>query len=147
MATSIWQRDDGLMMQAGALAAVLLLVLCLSALGVFALMSVAVLAADAAVDREFAGGAWRQHAPGAHRHPVPLRPSDGGRQHSTGGALVLWAVALGQGPSGRPADDVPLFAGYVAATGAVMLGACLLASIGPARRALRVNPMEALRDA
>ena len=32
-------------------------------------------------------------------------------------------------------------------TAAVMLAACLLASIGPARRALRINPTDALREA
>jgi ABC-type lipoprotein release transport system permease subunit len=32
-------------------------------------------------------------------------------------------------------------------TAVVMLTASLLASIGPARRALRINPSEALRDA
>jgi ABC-type lipoprotein release transport system permease subunit len=60
---------------------------------------------------------------------------------------VLLAVAFGLGPSGRPAEDVALFSGYLAMTFAVMLGASLLASFGPARRALRINPTEALRDA
>jgi hypothetical protein len=41
---------------------------------------------------------------------------------------------------GRPAEDVALFAGYLAATSAVMLAAGLLACIGPGRRALRINP-------
>ena len=60
---------------------------------------------------------------------------------------MLWAVTLGLGPSGRPADDVPLFAGYLAVTSAVMLAAGVLAAFAPARRALRINPSEALRDA
>jgi ABC-type antimicrobial peptide transport system permease subunit len=32
-------------------------------------------------------------------------------------------------------------------TSAVMLTACLLACFGPARRALRINPIDALRQA
>jgi ABC-type lipoprotein release transport system permease subunit len=32
-------------------------------------------------------------------------------------------------------------------TSVVMLAACLLACIGPARRALRINPTDALREA
>jgi ABC-type antimicrobial peptide transport system permease subunit len=32
-------------------------------------------------------------------------------------------------------------------TSAVMLAACVLACIGPARRALRINPTDALREA
>jgi len=66
---------------------------------------------------------------------------------AAGGALLLWAVGLGLGPSGRPAEDVVLFAGYLGATSVVMLAACLLACIGPAKRALRINPIDALRDA
>ena len=66
---------------------------------------------------------------------------------AAGGALLMWSLALGAGPSGRPGEDMPLFAGYLGVTSAVMLAACLLASIGPARRALRINPTEALREA
>ena len=64
---------------------------------------------------------------------------------AAGGVLLLLSVALGQGPSGRPVDDVVLFAAYLATTSVVMLTACLLACIGPARRALRINPTDALR--
>jgi ABC-type antimicrobial peptide transport system permease subunit len=64
-----------------------------------------------------------------------------------GGGLVLLAVALGGGPTGRPADDVVLFTAWVGVTYAVMLGTGLLACIGPARRALRINPSDALREA
>jgi len=42
--------------------------------------------------------------------------------------------------------DVALFAGWLVVTSAVMLGAGLLASIEPARRALRINPIDALRE-
>ena len=133
MATSIWQRDDGLMMQAGALAAVLLLVLFLSALGIFSLMSVTVSRRTREIGlRAALGASTRQVLTGILSRSALLMA--GGS--ITGGALVLWAVALGQGPSGRPADDVPLFAGYLALTSIVMLAAGLLASLAPARRAL-----------
>ena len=66
---------------------------------------------------------------------------------TAGGGLLLLSVALGQGPSGRPAQDVPLFAVYLGMTAVVMLAAGLLACIGPATRALKINPIEALREA
>jgi hypothetical protein len=65
---------------------------------------------------------------------------------TAGGALLLWVVAL-EGPSGRPAEDVAQFAVWLGMTSAVMLAACLLACIGPAKRALRINPTDALRKA
>jgi ABC-type lipoprotein release transport system permease subunit len=44
-------------------------------------------------------------------------------------------------------EDIVLFTGHFAVTSAVMLTACLLACIVPARRALRISPTEALREA
>ena len=144
MATSIWQRDDGLMVQAGALTAVTLLVLFLSALGVFSLMSVIVSRRTREIGlRAALGASARQVLIGILSRAALLMA--GGS--IAGGALVFWAVALGLGPSGRPADDVPLFAGYLAVTSIVMLAAGVLAALAPARRALRINPSEALRDA
>jgi putative ABC transport system permease protein len=66
---------------------------------------------------------------------------------AAGGGLVLLAVALGAGPTGRPADDVVSFAVWIAMTSAVMLGAGLLACVEPVRRAIGINPIDALRDA
>ena len=66
---------------------------------------------------------------------------------AAGGGLVLLFVALGGGPTGRPADDLVSFAAWIALTAAVMLAACLLACVEPARRAVRINPIDALRDA
>jgi ABC-type lipoprotein release transport system permease subunit len=65
---------------------------------------------------------------------------------AAGGALLLWVVTLA-GPIGRPAEDIALFAGWLALTAVVMIAACLLACIEPARRALRINPIDALRHA
>jgi putative ABC transport system permease protein len=66
---------------------------------------------------------------------------------AVGGGVVLLAVALGLGPTNRPADDVVTFAAWVGMTAAVMLSAGLIACVEPARRALRINPSEALREA
>ena len=138
------QRDDSLTMQAGALAAVTLLVLFLSALGIFSLMSVSVSRRTREIGLRTALGANpRQVLAGILSRAMVLM----GSGITAGGALLLWAVALGEGPSGRPAEDVALFAGYLGVTSAVMLAACLLACIGPARRALRINPTDALREA
>ena len=63
-----------------------------------------------------------------------------------GSALLLTALALGLGPSGEAFEDIALFGGYLGLTSVVMVAACLLACIGPATRALRLNPSEALRD-
>ena len=138
------QRDDGLTMQAGALAAVTLLVLFLSALGIFSLVSVSVSRRTREIGLRAALGADpRQLLAGILSRAVVLM----GSGITAGGALLLWSVALGQGPSGRPGEDLVLFAGYLGATSAVMLAASLLACIGPARRALRINPADALREA
>ena len=138
------QRDDGLTMQAGALAAVTLLVLFLSALGIFSLMSVSVSRRTREIGLRTALGANPRHVlAGILSRGMVLM----GSGITAGGALLLLSVALGQGPSGRPAEDVALFAGYLGVTSAVMLAACLLACIGPARRALRINPIDALREA
>ena len=140
----IRQRDDGLTMQAGALAAVTLLVLFLSALGIFSLVSVSVSRRTREIGLRAALGANPRHVlAGILSRAMVLM----GSGITAGGALLLLSVALGQGPSGRPAEDVALFAGYLGVTSAVMLAACLLACIGPARRALRINPTEALREA
>jgi hypothetical protein len=140
----IRQRDDGLTMQAGALAGVTLLVLFLSALGLFSLTSVSVSRRTREIGLRAALGAHpRQLLAGILSHAVVLM----GSGITAGGALLLWGVALGLGPSGRAAEDVALFTRYLAATSAVMLAACVFACIAPARRALRINPTDALREA
>jgi ABC-type lipoprotein release transport system permease subunit len=59
---------------------------------------------------------------------------------------MLAVGVAGLGPTQRGAEDATLFAGHLAITSVVMIAACLLACIGPARRALRINPTEALRE-
>jgi putative ABC transport system permease protein len=138
------QRDISLTIPAGAFAGVTLLVLFLSALGIFSLVSVSVSRRTREIGLRTALGANPRHVlTGILSRAVGLM----GSGITVGDALLLWSLALGQGPSGRPADDVALFAGYLGVTSAVMLIACLLACIAPARRAFRINPIDALRDA
>jgi ABC-type antimicrobial peptide transport system permease subunit len=131
-------------MQAVALAGVTLLVLFLSALGIFSLVSVSVSRRTREIGLRTALGANpRDVLADVLSRAVILM----GSGLTAGGALLLLCVALGLGPSGRPAEDVALFSRYLGVTSAVMLAACLLACIGPASRALRINPTEALREA
>ena len=140
----IRERDTSLSMQAGALTGVTGLVLFLSALGIFSLVSVSVSRRTREIGLRMAIGAHARHVLGGILSRAAVLMGSG---IIAGGGLLLLSVALGQGPSGRPADDVPLFAGYLGVTSAVMLAACLLACIGPARRALRISPADALREA
>jgi predicted permease len=141
---SVRERDNSLAVEAGASAGVTALVLFLSALGIFSLMSVSVSRRTREIGLRTALGARpRQVLAGIVSRGMVLM----GSGIAAGGALLLLAVALGLGPSGRRAEDVTLFAGYLAVTSGVMLAACLLASIGPARRALSINPSDALRQA
>jgi len=136
------QRDDGLTMQAGALAGLTLLVLFLSALGIFSLVSVSVSRQTREIGLRAALGAHPRHVlAGILSHSLVVM----GSGITGGGAFLLLSIALGMGPSGRPAEDAALFAGYLGATSAVMLAAGLLACIGPASRALRISPTDALR--
>ena len=61
---------------------------------------------------------------------------------SARGLVLLLLVA-----QNRPTEDVALYVEYLAVTAAVMLDACLLACIGPDRRALRINLTDVLREA
>ena len=120
------------------------LVLFLSALGIFSLMSVNVSRRTREIGLRVALGANPRHVLGEILSKGIVLMGSG---TLAGGALLMRAIALGQGPSGRPAEDAAQFAVWLGMTFAVMLTACLLACIGPARRALRINPTEALRDA
>jgi ABC-type antimicrobial peptide transport system permease subunit len=61
---------------------------------------------------------------------------------TSGGALLLVFIA-----KNWSTEDAALCARYLAVTSAIMLAACLLACIGPAGRALRINPADALKVA
>jgi putative ABC transport system permease protein len=140
---SIRERDTSLATEAGAFAAVTFLVLFLSALGIFSLVSVTVSRRTREIGlRTALGASARQLLTGIVSRSILIM----GGGVAAGGVLLLTAIAFGAGPSGRPDDDLPLFTGYLAITAAVMLAACLLACIGPAARALRINPTDALRE-
>lgn len=140
----IRQRDESLMMQAAALAAVTVLALFLSALGIFSLVSVSVSRRTREIGlRTALGATTRQVLAGIVSRGLTLM----GGGIAAGGALLMLALALGMGPSGQPMADMVLFAVYLGITSTVMLAASVLACIAPARRALRINPTEALRDA
>jgi putative ABC transport system permease protein len=115
----------------------------LSALAIFSLMSVSVSRRTREIGLRMALGAHPRHvlAEILSRSLVLM-----GSGVATGGVLLLWGVALA-GPAGRPAEDLAQFAVWLGATAAVMAAAGLLAGVGPARRALRIHPIEALREA
>ena len=140
----IWQRDRWLVTPVAAFAGVSALVLFLSAMGLFSLMSISVSRRTREIGVRMALGANPRHVLARIvAHAMVLM----GSGVAAGGGLVLLCVALGLGPTGRPADDVVSFAAWIGVTAAVMLGAGLLACVEPARRALRINPIDALRDA
>ena len=141
---SIWQRDYWTVAPVVASAGISALVLLLSAMGLFALMSISVSRRTREIGVRVALGAnSRQVLARIVAHAMLLM----GSGIIVGGGLVLLSVALGGGPTGRPADDVLSFAAWIGITSAVMLGAGLLACVEPARRALRINPSDALREA
>jgi predicted permease len=133
-----WRADIGLMIPAGALAAVVALGLFLSAAGIFSLMSVSV----ARRTRE-----------------IGLRAALGASRTSTlRGIFSRAALLVG---IGVVAGNVPLFLGVmfgegnlpwafiirgVLLTSLLMMTAGILACVEPARRALRINPIDALKE-
>ena len=139
----IWQRDSSLVTSVAASAGVSTLVLFLSAMGLFSLMSISVSRRTREIGVRMALGANPRHVLARiAAHAMVLMGSGA----AAGGGLVLLSVALGLGPTGRPVDDVASFAAWIGITSAVMLGAGLLACVEPARRTLRINPIDALRD-
>jgi hypothetical protein len=140
---SIWQRDFWKVVPVAAWSGVSALVLFLSAMGLFSLMSISVSRRTREIGLRVALGANpRQLLARIVVHAMVLM----GSGVAAGGGVVLLAVARGGGPTGRPAEDVVSFAVWIGITSAVMLGAGLLACVEPARRALRINPIDALRD-
>ena len=113
-----------------------MIVLCLSAMGIFSLMSVSVSRRTREIGLRAALGANPRHVlAGILSRAIALA----GSGIAAGSAVVLFLVW-------QWGEDLVLFAGWLAVTAAVMLAACLLACLEPARRALRINPIDALRD-
>ena len=138
----IRRREAAMIVQVGALAGVTALVLFLSALGIFSLMSVSVSRRTREIGLRTALGASPRHVLGEVLSRAMVLMASG---IAAGGVLLLWGVAIA-GPSGRPAEDLARFAVWLGVTAAVMAAAGLLASVGPARRALGINPIDALRQ-
>jgi putative ABC transport system permease protein len=141
---SIRERDRGLAATIGAGVAVTALVLFLAALGIFSLVSIGVSRRTREIGIRTALGATARDVLGGIAARATILVGSG---IITGSVLLMWALALGLGPTGRPADDLSLFTGYLAVTSVVMAVACLVACISPARRALSINPVDALREA
>jgi predicted permease len=139
LAEWIRRRDMELIVGVGIQTAVTMLVLFLSALGIFSLVSVSVSRRTREIGVRTALGAQPRHVlAGIVSRAIVLM----GSGIAVGGVILLSFVA-----NAWSTADVALYAGYLAVTSAVMLTACLLACIGPARRALNINPTDALKDA
>ena len=121
------------------------LVLFLSALGIFSLMSVSVSRRTREIGLRAALGANPRHLlAGILSRAMVLM----GSGITAGGALLLLVRRTRPGPTrAGPRKTLRSSPPSLAMTSAVMLAACLLACIGPARRALRINPIDALREA
>ncbi len=130
-------RENHLAFAAGAWAAVIALILFLSALSLFSLVSVTVSRQTREIGLRAALGAQPRHVLGGVLSRAAMLMGSG---IIAGGALLLLIVAI------RDSRDVALYAWFLAATAAVMLTACLLACLVPAQRALRINPSDALRE-
>jgi hypothetical protein len=138
-----WVRDATLMVFLAAELGVTGLVLFLSALGLFSLVSVGVSRRTREIGLRVSLGATPRHVLTRIVAKAMVLMGSG---IVAGGALLALALALGMGPYGEPAKDIPLFSGYFALTCAVMLVACLIACIGPASRALSISPADALKE-
>ena len=132
-----WRVDVPAMIAAGALAGVVLLGLFMSAAGIFSLMSVSVARRTREIGLRAALGA------------SPLRLLRGvlsraaaliGSGVAAGNAFLLLVAAL------SPEVDMTQIAAPLLVTSLVMLTVGLVACVEPARRALGIQPTEALRD-
>jgi hypothetical protein len=131
----VWREDAPYMMIAGASAAVVGLGLFMSAAGIFSLMSVSVARRTREIGlRTALGASPARLLAGIFRRALVLVGSG-----VAVGNLAILAVTLGTG-AGELAEALPI-------TSAVMLTVGLLACVEPARRALRIQPADALKEA
>lgn len=131
------QRDDNL--PAYALAAATLCVLLLSAAGIYALMSFTITRRHREIGI--------RSALGARPHRVLLEISKGALLQVGAGAACGTLIASGLA-YWVPVEELGgrAIPGLVPAAAALMMLVGLLAAIGPARRGLAVEPIEALRE-
>ncbi len=136
-------RDTAGVVLVSALGGVALLVLAMSAMGIFSLMSVSISRSTREIGLRAALGANPRQVLMSVLSRAAILMAGGG---AIGGALLLWIVSV-RGTGSRPADDIAPYVPWLAVTALVMLTAGIVAALGPARRALRINPSDALRDA
>jgi predicted permease len=133
----IHERELTAIVAIGAQAAITVLVLFLSTMAIFSLMSVSVSRQTREIGLRAALGAHpRQLLASVVTRALLLMGSG-----ATAGSALLILAVIARGGS------VAYYAGWLAITAVVMLLAGLLASLQPARRALRISPMAALREA
>jgi putative ABC transport system permease protein len=133
-----WREDVPAMIVAGALATVVGLGLFLSAAGIFSLMSVSVARRTREIGlRSALGASQARLIAGIFSRAIVLV----GSGITAGNAVLLLVVAL--------SDEVEIadVAGALLTTSAVMLTVGLFACVEPARRALRIDPTDALKEA
>jgi putative ABC transport system permease protein len=131
-----WQDDQAIVFTT-ALVTVNTVVLFLSALGIFSLLSVSVSRQTREIGLRMALGEDPRHLLGGILSRAIVLMGSGIAIGAC--VLLIFVMAL-------DADDLAKFAGWLVVTAAVMLGTGLLASIEPARRALSINPIDALRQ-
>jgi hypothetical protein len=136
-------RDMTGVVLVGSLGGVTLLVLAMSAMGIFSLMSVSVSRRTREIGLRTALGANPRQVIVSVLSRAAILMASGA---AGGGALLLLIVSV-RGSSGDLGEDMAPFVPWLGVTSLVMLAAGVLASLGPARRALRINPTDALRDA
>ena len=133
-----WRVDVPQMVASGAIGVVVALGLFLSAAGIFSLMSVSVARRTREIGLRSALGATQSRLlAGVFSRALVLI----GSGIVAGNAVLLLVATL------SPEIDVTEFWQPLAMTSAVMLAVGLLACVEPARRALRIHPGAALKDA
>jgi ABC-type antimicrobial peptide transport system permease subunit len=114
----------------------------MSAMGIFSLMSVSVSRRTREIGLRTALGANPRQVIVSVLARAAILMASGA---AGGGAVLLWIVSV-QGASGKPAEEIAPYVPWLAVTALVILATGVLAALGPARRALRINPTEAMRD-
>jgi predicted permease len=132
----IREANDGVRVPLMVLAGVTMLTLFLSALGVFSLMSVSVSRRTREIGLRAALGAHPRHVLFGILSRAAVLMGSG---VATGAVVVLLTAWLWE-------EDIAQILVWLAVTAAVMLGTGLLASLVPARRALRISPTDALKE-
>jgi len=135
-------RDTTSVVLVSALGGVALLVLAMSAMGIYSLMSVSVSRRMREIGLRLALGASPRQLLVSVLSRAAMLMGGGGIL----GSVVLLGVVSLRGPSGRPVDDVVPYVPWLAVAALVMLTVGVLAALGPARRALGIKPADALRD-